>query len=61
MEEIDYPANMRPILSKLPYKLKEKWRVKACDVQDKKNRRAKFKDLVQFVDKQMLNILEILL
>lgn len=52
MEEMDYPANMSTVLSKLPYKLKEKWRVKACDVQDKENRPAKFVDLVQFIDKQ---------
>lgn len=52
MEEMDHPANMRAVLSKLPYKLKEKWRVKACDIQDRENRRVKFKHPVQFVDKQ---------
>lgn len=52
MEEMDHPANMRAILSKLPYKMKERWRVRACDLQEGENRRAKFKDLVLFLDKQ---------
>ena len=52
MEEMDHPANVRAILSKLPYKMKEKWRFKACDLQEGGNRRARFKDIVLFLDKQ---------
>lgn len=52
LEELDHPANMKAIVSKLPYKLKEKWRFKACELQDQSGRRAKFADLVCFVDKQ---------
>ena len=33
MEEIDHTTNMKAILAKLPYRIKEKWRVKACDLQ----------------------------
>ena len=52
MEEMDHTTNMKAILAKLPYRIKEKWRVKACDLQERDGRRAKFADLVQFVDKQ---------
>lgn len=51
-EEMDHPSNMKAILTKLPYKVKERWRVKACDLQDRDGRRAKFSDLVQFVNNQ---------
>lgn len=52
LEELDHPSNMKKILSKPPYKLKEKWRVKACELQDRDGRRARFADLVQFVNNQ---------
>lgn len=52
MEELDNVANMRAIVSKLPYKLKEKWRNVAFDLEEQKARRPKFKDLVKFVNTQ---------
>ena len=52
MDELDNPTNMRVIISKLPYKLKEKWRGHAFEIQEKRNRRARFDDLVTFVDRQ---------
>lgn len=52
MEELDNIANMRVIVSKLPYKLKEKWRTVAFDLEEQKARRPKFKDLVKFVNTQ---------
>lgn len=52
MEEMDNPTTMRTILSKLPYKLKEKWRGLAYDLQEKNGRRARFTDLVDFIDHQ---------
>lgn len=52
LEELDHPANIKAIISKLPYKLKEKWRFKACDLQEQSGRRARFADLVNFVDNQ---------
>ena len=51
MEEMDHTTIMKAILAKLPYRIKEKWRTKACDLQDLDGRRAKFADLVQFIDK----------
>lgn len=52
MEELDNPTSMKAILSKLPYKLKEKWRGKVFDLQERDGRRARFKDLVNFIDYQ---------
>lgn len=52
MDELDSAANMPAIISKLPYKLRERWRSTACDVQDKHHRRISFKDVVEFVSRQ---------
>lgn len=52
IEEMDSPTNMRAVISKLPFKLREKWRGVACDIQERKGMRARFTDLVSFVDKQ---------
>ncbi|XP_033992103.1 uncharacterized protein LOC117487588 [Trematomus bernacchii] len=52
MEELDLPSNLRLILSKLPYKLREKWRTAACDILDRSHQRAKLHDLVVFIERQ---------
>lgn len=52
MEEMNNPTNMRVIISKLPFKMKERWRVHAFDLQELRKRRARFADLVNFVDRQ---------
>lgn len=52
MEEMDNPTNMRAILSKLPYKLREKWRLVAYEMMENKKKRPRFGDLVSFIDKQ---------
>ncbi|KAL3987991.1 21S rRNA GM methyltransferase [Sarotherodon galilaeus] len=57
MEELDNTANMRAIVSKLPYKLRERWRTFACGVLDKEKRRVKFADLAEFVNKQAKEVL----
>lgn len=51
MEELDNVANMHAIVNKFPYKLREKWRSIAFDIQETKAQRPKFKDLVKFVNK----------
>lgn len=51
-EEMDSPTNMRAVIAKLPFRLRERWRSIACEIQDKTGRRARFKDLVYFVDRQ---------
>ncbi|KAJ0005631.1 hypothetical protein NQD34_015525 [Periophthalmus magnuspinnatus] len=52
MEELDNTANMRAIVAKLPYKLRERWRTFACGIHEREQRRAKFEDLANFVNKQ---------
>lgn len=52
MEELDNVANMRAIVNKLPYNLRERWRSAAFDIQEKKARRPMFKDLVKFINRQ---------
>lgn len=52
MEELDNPSNLRIIVSKLPFRLRDKWRSTVCDIQDRQKQRVKFKNLVEFVKKQ---------
>lgn len=53
MRELDLPSNMRSIILKLPYKLREKWRNMACDLQERSGQRATFIDLVNFIERQV--------
>lgn len=53
LDELNIPANMKIIIQKLPYKLREKWRVKACDIFETHGRRAGFKDIINFVEYQV--------
>ncbi|KAI2645329.1 tRNA-2-methylthio-N(6)-dimethylallyladenosine synthase [Labeo rohita] len=53
MKELDMPANLRTILMKLPYKLREKWRNVACDILEQTGSRAVFVDFVNFIEKQV--------
>ena len=53
MQELDMPTNMRAIMTKLPFKLRDKWRTKAHEVLERYNRRACFKDLVSFIERQV--------
>ena len=52
MEEMDNPTNMRAIIAKLPFRTRERWRVHAFDIQEKRSRRARFAELVNFVERQ---------
>ncbi|XP_076848178.1 uncharacterized protein LOC143493558 [Brachyhypopomus gauderio] len=52
MEEMDNPTNMRAVLSKLPYKMREKWKHVAFEILENKERRAKFADLVNYIERQ---------
>lgn len=52
MHELNLPSNLKLILSKLPYKLKEKWRTTAYELLEKNKRRADFSDLVSFIETQ---------
>lgn len=50
MEEIDNPTNMRMVMSKLPYKMRERWGNEAFKIKEARGGRARFSDLVLFLD-----------
>lgn len=52
LQDIEHPTNLRTIVSKLPYKFREMWRVSAFDLQEKYGRRAEFAELVSFINRQ---------
>ncbi|KAL2099387.1 hypothetical protein ACEWY4_005867 [Coilia grayii] len=52
MEEMDNPTTMRTIISKLPFKIRERWRVYSYDIQEQRRKRARFTELVSFVERQ---------
>lgn len=51
--ELNTPANMLTVIRRLPYKLRDKWRTVAYDIQEKHSRRAKFADIVGFIERQV--------
>lgn len=53
MKELDMSANLKIIVSKLPFKLREKCRSSACDIWERHNRRPNFNDVVHFVEYQV--------
>ncbi len=53
LQELDMPSNMRVIISKLPFKLRERWRAVAHNILETTECRALFKDLVQFIERQV--------
>lgn len=53
MEELNVTSNMRIIMMKMPYRLRERWRVVACELQEHRGYRALFHDLVNFIEKQV--------
>lgn len=58
LEELENLANLRMIVSKLPFKLRDRWRSIVCDFQEKQNKRVRFEQLVEFVEKQARIALE---
>lgn len=56
MQELNMPSNLHcniNIVKKLPYRLRDKWRIVVYDFQENHNRRAGFKDVVVFIEKQV--------
>ncbi|XP_030596228.1 uncharacterized protein LOC115787620 [Archocentrus centrarchus] len=53
MQELDMPGNMKMVISKLPYKLRERWRAVAHDIMETYNQRAHFTDVVVFLEKHV--------
>lgn len=42
MQELNMPVNMRAIISKVPYKMREQWRTKAQNIMESTDHRATF-------------------
>ena len=53
MQEMDMPVNMRVIISKLPFKMREQWRNIPYDIMERTNDRAHFMDLVAFIERRV--------
>lgn len=53
MDEMNVVSNMKPILQKLPYKLRDKWRNRACQLQEERGHRDTFPDRVNFIERQV--------
>ncbi|KAM3875257.1 uncharacterized protein ACN63O_000311 [Diretmus argenteus] len=52
LDEMESAANMRTVIAKLPYRLRERFRSVAIGIQERDDRRTKFKDVVTFINKQ---------
>ncbi len=51
MQELNMPSNMRTVVMKLPLKLRERWRERACEIMDLIQGRANFSHLVDFIER----------
>ncbi|KAK0155426.1 hypothetical protein N1851_002228 [Merluccius polli] len=51
--EINLSSNMKILIMKLPYRLRERWRSYVCDFQERHNRRPQFSDLVSLLERQV--------
>jgi len=52
MQELNMPSNMRTVVMKLPFKLRERWRERACEIMELNQGRAKFSHIVDFIKRQ---------
>lgn len=53
MQELDMPVNMRAIIGKLPFKVREQRRTMAHDIMKRTNHRVHFEDLVTFIERRV--------
>lgn len=53
MQELDMPTNIKALVSKLPFKLREQWRGRAHDILEVTNDRAHLWDMVAFLEKHV--------
>ena len=44
------PANIKILSQKLPYKFRDMWRSKACEILEKMGQIARFHDIVEFIE-----------
>lgn len=55
LDEMNNGSNMKAIVTKLPFKLRERWRTMACDIQEQQDRKVNLKDLVELQGEAMLS------
>ena len=53
LQELDMPVNMRLIVFKLPFRMRDQWRAKAHEIMERTNDRAHIKDLVIFIERHV--------
>lgn len=53
MHELDMPSNIRAIVLKLPFKLRDQWRTAAHDLQETTGNRALVNDLVRVIERHV--------
>lgn len=52
MQDLNLPSNMRTVVLKLPFKLREPWREGACVMMKSYKHRAHFSDMAEFTERQ---------
>ena len=52
LQDMNNPTHLKTVLSKLPFKYRERWRTVAYDYHERNHRRAKFPQLVNFIERQ---------
>ncbi|KAK0150375.1 hypothetical protein N1851_008532 [Merluccius polli] len=58
LKELDSSTNLRIIVSKLPFRLRDRWRANVCRMQDHNQHKATFKNLVDFIEGQSRAMLD---
>lgn len=53
MEELNIPSNMKNVIMKWPYRLRDSWRSTVCELQERRGHRATFPDMVNFLETQV--------
>ena len=53
MEELDLSSNLKALVIKLPYKIRERWRSEVCVLQERRSGKVRFCDLVRFLESQV--------
>ena len=58
VSDLEAPSSLKILASKLPFKLRDRWRSVACNIYDKHKQRPTFNDLIAFMDKQSRTMLD---
>ncbi|XP_030214395.1 uncharacterized protein LOC115545409 isoform X1 [Gadus morhua] len=53
LDEMENSSHMKVFVSKLPFRMRESWRMKVCSIREEQKRRVKFRDLLDFLERQV--------